>query len=354
MKVPANVSAGRLIQEYLSRVAEVGLHYLPKGDRAAFVTKTRDRIEREVGPAEEADLARVRQLLTSLGEPEELVKRERARIDKARLKRRSGGNPGNAEVTAPLVYRPINSRWKPATQARPPQQPAPEGQPEAGAGSPAGRPGAGRRGRPMGRVGARLTGKPPGTRRRPPDAAGPAGQEPPGTEAPQAPPPPAPAAVPAAVPEPGVGGIPAQRRAMLMLRSGAGRLSRGAAQLSREAVELTRSHPLEGAAIALLGIGGLIFPFPFWLFGGVLAIWSRIWDNRDKWIALLGPAVITLAGTVVTAVITHHRGNTFVTYGHALRMDVGLLLRVGSVVCATYLAWRVRRGPREVVPPWKR
>ena len=141
---------------------------------------------------------------------------------------------------------------------------------------------------------------------------------------------------------------------MLMLRAGAGMLGRRAAQLSQGAAELGRSHPLEAAAIALLGIGGLILPFPFWLFGGVLAIWSRIWDNRDKWIALLGPAVITLAGTVVTALIIHRQGNTFVTYGHALRLDVGLLLRVGSVACASYLTWRVRRGPREVVPPWKR
>ena len=93
MKVPANVSADRLIQEYLSRVAEVGLRYLPKGARAAFVSQTRARIEREVGPAEEADPGRVRQLLASLGEPEELVKRERARIDAARLKRRPGGSP---------------------------------------------------------------------------------------------------------------------------------------------------------------------------------------------------------------------------------------------------------------------
>ena len=35
-----------------------------------------------------------------------------------------------------------------------------------------------------------------------------------------------------------------------------------------EAWALARKHPLEAVAVVLLGLGGLILPFPFWLIGG--------------------------------------------------------------------------------------
>ena len=50
MKVPANLPADRLILEYLSRVAAAGNRQLPKGKRMAFVSTTRNRIWREIGP----------------------------------------------------------------------------------------------------------------------------------------------------------------------------------------------------------------------------------------------------------------------------------------------------------------
>src|SRR5262249_10817054 len=80
-------------------------------------------------------------------------------------------------------------------------------------------------------------------------------------------------------------------------------LGHGAARLAVRGGRLARRHPLESIAIVLIGVGGLIFPFPFWLLGGVLAIWSRIWNVGDKWAALAGPPGFALAGTVITALI---------------------------------------------------
>ena len=102
------------------------------------------------------------------------------------------------------------------------------------------------------------------------------------------------------------------------------------------------------------GVGGLLYPFPFWLLGAVVAVMSRFFVPRDKWIALAGPAVIALLGTLVTALIIRGKGNPVEIYTHALRLDVGYLLRAGSVLCAGYLALLVRRGPRVRVPPWRR
>ena len=81
MKVPANLPADRLILEYLSRVAAAGNRQLPKGKRMAFVSATRNRIWREIGPGGAADPDRVREVLARLGEPEDLVMAERARLD---------------------------------------------------------------------------------------------------------------------------------------------------------------------------------------------------------------------------------------------------------------------------------
>ena len=116
MKVPANLSGDRLILEYLTRVTVAGTHYLPKGRRIAFVGNTRNRIEREIGPNGSADPAHVREVLARLGEPEDLVKAERARLDAERVSRRSRATgAGGAEAlpgTGPIEARRINSRWR--------------------------------------------------------------------------------------------------------------------------------------------------------------------------------------------------------------------------------------------------
>ena len=120
-----------------------------------------------------------------------------------------------------------------------------------------------------------------------------------------------------------------------------------------EAWALARKHPLEAVAVVLLGLGGLILPFPFWLIGGLVSLRSRRWDARDKWIALAGPPLVTFMVLLIRAVTSP--GNFFSAFYHASQHDVGLSIRVGCVLCAGYLIWRLRRGPRlRTLPPWQR
>ncbi|HEY6294042.1 MAG TPA: hypothetical protein VIX15_00120, partial [Streptosporangiaceae bacterium] len=155
MKVPANITADRLMLEYLARVAAAGTRYLPKGARMAFVGKTRQRIERECGPGL-GDADCMRDVLARLGEPEELVKAERARLDAARVRRQAPDEETGAAVaesiTEPLQHRPIHSRWRPATHVRPVGQP----QPGPGDTRPGGPPETGRRPAREGMVRGRL------------------------------------------------------------------------------------------------------------------------------------------------------------------------------------------------------
>jgi hypothetical protein len=120
-----------------------------------------------------------------------------------------------------------------------------------------------------------------------------------------------------------------------------------------EAWALARKHPLEAVAVVLLGLGGLILPFPFWLIGGIVALRSRRWDARDKWIALAGPPLVTFAVLLIRAGTSP--GNFFSAFYQAAHHDVGLSIRAGCVLCAAYLIWRLRRGPRlRTLPPWQR
>ena len=150
MKVPANLPADRLILDYLSRVAAAGNRQLPKGKRMAFVSTTRNRIWREIGPGGTADPDRVREVLAKLGEPEDLVRAERARLEaeaaerlerQARKKEEAAAAAAAAAAsgTAPLQYRPRSPRPGPARPAGPQgRRPSDDG---GDAGAPEGRPG---------------------------------------------------------------------------------------------------------------------------------------------------------------------------------------------------------------------
>jgi hypothetical protein len=92
----------------------------------------------------------------------------------------------------------------------------------------------------------------------------------------------------------------------LTIRAAAAALGRGAVRLAVSAGQLARRYPLETAAVTLLALGGLVLPFPYWLFGGllggVLSIWSSMWLARDKWLAVVGPLVVVIVGTILDAV----------------------------------------------------
>jgi hypothetical protein len=354
-----NPSGDQLIREYLTRVAQAGLG-LPKGARMKFVGSVKSRIERELGPEGAADAGRVMAVLESVGPPEELVRAERAKIDAAWVKRRAGnreaGEAAAAAVTAPRQYRRVNSRWRPATYAQPlptdtgPQpaegktgqrtgrsrllprrqlvSPVPEA-PSSGAAPQQPQPGA-------------TPQEPPAGAAPPQPGAGPAPQRPPLSPVPDQPPP-GPAPEPA--PEDHDTAQPGPSRPV-------------GPQLTLATVTgLARENLLESVAIVLLGLGGLLFPVlpPVWAAGSLVALLpSRVLDVRDKWIALLGPLVFTAAVSVVIAVVDRVSGNFVVVYFQAFGAGAGYLIRIGCLLCAGYLAWRIYQGPRAKVPPWKR
>jgi len=119
---------------------------------------------------------------------------------------------------------------------------------------------------------------------------------------------------------------------------------------------LVRGHPLETAAVALLGVGGLMYPFPLWLIGAAAVVASRLWDTRDKWSALAVPVAFALLGAIAVAGLTARPG--LAGYARTVRIDGWDLIRDGVLAAAGYLAWRVRQGPRPPrpprEPPWRR
>ena len=119
--------------------------------------------------------------------------------------------------------------------------------------------------------------------------------------------------------------------------------------------QLARGHLTESVAVVLIGLGGAILPFPFWLAGVVVAMFSRLWDGRDKVAAIGGPVLVVLIGSVVSALFMGgNKQNVIVIYTHALHVDTGLWVRLGCALTAVYLAWRVSKGRRVKIPPWKR
>jgi hypothetical protein len=122
----------------------------------------------------------------------------------------------------------------------------------------------------------------------------------------------------------------------------------------RSVLALVRRHPLETVAVLLLGVGGLVYPFPLWLIAVAAVIASRGWDARDKWAAVAIPVAFTLIAAIAIAGL-FARSGSLAGYLSTVRIDGWDLIRAGSVVAAAYLVWRLRRGrrpPRD--PPWRR
>jgi hypothetical protein len=407
-----------MIREYLGHVSDAATKVLPKGDRLLFVGRTRAAIEAQVGPLASAEADDVLSTLTALGEPEDLAKRERERLYSARRRGAAAAPPTlwkpskesrRGPAPAPAAARragPAEARkpraWphrgltgpdepKPAESGTPAPQPEPApavprqaDSPEATA-VPAKTPAA--RTPPVETpailppteespsVDAPMAGMPttesptvavpPGTTPGPgqsgpgqsgPGQSGPGQSEtvqsetepagtPPGWMRPVRPAPASGETEPLSI-VPGMGQAGEAEEAPQTRRS-----SPAAAPLA-EAWALARKHPLEAVAVVLLGLGGLILPFPFWLIGGLVALRSRRWDARDKWMALAGPPLFALAVLLIRAGTSP--GNFFSDFYRA-RHDVGLSIRAGCVLCASYLVWRLRRGPRlRTLPPWQR
>jgi hypothetical protein len=381
MRARPNLSGEQLVTEYLTRVAEA-VRLLPKGARMAFVGRTRALVEREVGPpGTRTDPAHVAEVLARLGKPEDLVVEERMRIDQSWLKNRAAskkeGEAAAAALTGPRMNRPVTARRRPNTDTQPlTGRLIPPGESGIVTGPdgtviPAPPPGTGPRrsvlrgaaprssgARPAGLRGTRAGSA--GTRSGAPRATGPRRLRSADPPAPQG-------TVPPGVAPQGAGRRGAKRAAAGAEDAGhTGALERligqvpgirgveGAEKFTANAARLARENILEAVAILLLGLGGLILPFPFWPIGAIVALFSRLWDIKDKTLAITGPVLVTLALSVIAAPFVGGSGNVIVVYFHAVHVSFGLLVRVGSVITAAYLAWRVSKGPRAKVPPWKR
>jgi hypothetical protein len=441
----APLSAEQMIRDYLVQVSAAAQRALPKGDRLLFVGRTRAAIEAQVGPIASAEVDDVTSALTALGDPEELAKRERERLQRARR----GNTPTTLWKPDKASRRDTRSRReRPGTQqARKPRRwlegarrPAPGTEPENGpahdvgqaaaAGPDSGLDGRGSsassgssgaehgpdRGAPAGpapgifpdsgsaaagrvaaggmtdgRVGdgaQPVSGAEPVTGRRT-VATGPAadgqsmedglmagddratGDAGAAEDAGRTEDVTGARGLGEAWDGSGAGDQPARLVGRPGGSAGTEPLSivpgmespdddeepRGSQRLGRPEVltvvwALVRQQPLESVSLLFLGVGGLLYPFPLWLIGGLVSVKSRRWDRRDKWLAFLGPPLFTLAMLIVLGITGP--GDFFVAFGHATH-HFGLLLRVGCLLCAVFLGWRLHRGPRrKPVPPWQR
>jgi hypothetical protein len=152
---------------------------------------------------------------------------------------------------------------------------------------------------------------------------------------------------PAAAPEPRPVGLAGMNWQLVTL---APRRPSRSGQLLASAAGWSRDHKLETVAITLLGLGGAIFPL-IWLLGAAVALASRLWDHRDKWVGLGLPVLVTVVGTAVGISVGGQ-----VSFGRSIHegwvfaVDVS---RATAVLSACYLGWRASRGPRRsAVPPW--
>ncbi len=113
-----------------------------------------------------------------------------------------------------------------------------------------------------------------------------------------------------------------------------------------------RRTPLEASAVVLLGLGGAIYP-PVWLLGAAVALASRLWDYKDKWVGLALPPMLTLIAVVIGVATAgnlsvHHSIHEGWVFGVAAS-------RIAAALSAGYLGWRSVHGRRPpAVPPWTR
>jgi hypothetical protein len=320
----------------------------------AFVGRTKALVDRELGrPGTRTDPVRVSEVLARLGTPEDLVMAERTRIDRSWVKSRASseeeGDAAAAALTGPL-NRSLTPRRRLSPDAQPGKQ-APPGDQGTGPVTPAGgSTGAGPQRPALRSVGPQRTApQRTGPQRTSPQSTGPR-NAPPRSGSPRN-------SGLRSAGSPGTGHQDVPPRGELP--PGAAGKAGGMHGVSGNetlaaARQLARDNLLETIAILLLGLGGLILPYVFWPAGAIVALFSRLWDGKDKSLAIAGPLLVTLAGSVLGALIIGGTGNVVLVYTHALRVDFNILIRVGSVVTAAYLAWRVTQGPRVKVPPWER
>jgi hypothetical protein len=110
---------------------------------------------------------------------------------------------------------------------------------------------------------------------------------------------------------------------------------------------------LEAVSLLLLGIGGAFYP-PIWLVGAAVAVASRKWDLRDKWLGLVLPVLVTILGATLTVTFGAQQ-TSYMSYLVEGWVAASRLSRAAAVLGAIYLLWRVYKygGARNRrLPPW--
>ncbi|HEY2577939.1 MAG TPA: hypothetical protein VGI74_16665 [Streptosporangiaceae bacterium] len=353
-----DASVEQIVLDYLSELADAAQRILRPDERLTFMARSRAAIARQVGETRVAEAKDVRRLLGLFGDPEKLAAQERQRLDEAAPAGQPPCTAGKAGETAPSGTSDPPSA--PAALSTPPQQ-------RAAAASSGPRPFSlptphrpmTARWRPGGSVGAGSRQGMPWDHTQPDLLA-------PGRDVPERLPwnrvaVPRPAA-------PGPLGLPvwwSQPADPEAEQPGdeddelLGGLTDDAGPDPHESwpaaiLTLARRHPLEVAAILMIAAGVLIYPFPLWLFGVLIILLSRLLDVRDKVAVLAVPIAVMLLGGALLAGLTAKSG-TLAGFAHAVRIDGWNLIRVGVLLSAVYLGWRVRQGRRpRRVPSWYR
>jgi hypothetical protein len=127
--------------------------------------------------------------------------------------------------------------------------------------------------------------------------------------------------------------------------------SAAARRVARALAAWAKRHPLESAAVVVLGLGGLIYP-PVWLMGAVIAMPSKIWDIRDKWVGMGFPFLLVIVAAVADATLAGGSHASLVSHLKAGWLFADHLSRIVALLGAAYLAWRAEKGRRQApVPP---
>jgi hypothetical protein len=110
---------------------------------------------------------------------------------------------------------------------------------------------------------------------------------------------------------------------------------------------------LEAVSLLLLGIGGAFYP-PIWLVGAAVAVASRKWDLRDKWIGLVLPVLVVILGATLTVTFGSQQ-TSYKSYLVEGWVAASRLSRAAAVLGAIYLLWRVYKyggSKSRRLPPW--
>jgi hypothetical protein len=126
-----------------------------------------------------------------------------------------------------------------------------------------------------------------------------------------------------------------------------------ARKAARNAAVRARERPLEAVAVVLIGLGGAVYP-PVWILGAALALASRVWDFRDKWLGLAVPLFAVIVGMGADVSLSGTQTG-FAAYFREAWIFGGHLCRIVAVLGAVYLAWRSQQPRRhQSAEPWNK